>query len=327
MKIGVFEVRADEARCLENLQQELGFEAVIRQEPLTLENAELVRGCQGISILGQSRMDEKLLEKLRELGVVCLTTRTVGYNHIDLEAARKLGVQVCNVSYGPESVADYTIMLLLLLLRNYKPALYRQNVNDYSLAGLMGRQVKNLTVGVVGTGRIGLKVMEELSGFGCRILASDPYPNEKARQYGTYVPLEQLWRESDCITLHAPLTTENYHMINRETLALMKDGVILLNCARGPLMDTEAVIQAVEDKKIGRLGMDVIEEEEGIYHMDRRDDILKNRPMAYLRQFPNVVMTQHLAFYTEEAVESMVEGGIRNLCGMIGGEKVPGLLC
>jgi len=218
-------------------------------------------------------------------------------------------------------------MLLLLLLRNYKPALYRQNVNDYSLAGLMGRQVKNLTVGVVGTGRIGLKVMEELSGFGCRILASDPYPNEKARQYGTYVPLEQLWRESDCITLHAPLTTENYHMINRETLALMKDGVILLNCARGPLMDTEAVIQAVEDKKIGRLGMDVIEEEEGIYHMDRRDDILKNRPMAYLRQFPNVVMTQHLAFYTEEAVESMVEGGIRNLCGMIGGEKVPGQLC
>ena len=327
MKIGVFEVRADEARCLENLQQELGFEAVIRQEPLTLENAEFARGCQGISILGQSRMDEKLLEKLRELGVDCLTTRTVGYNHIDLEAARKLGIQVCNVSYGPESVADYTIMLLLLLLRNYKPALYRQNVNDYSLAGLMGRQVKNLTVGVVGTGRIGLKVMEELSGFGCRILASDPYPNEKARQYGTYVPLEQLWRESDCITLHAPLTPENYHMINRETLALMKDGVILLNCARGPLMDTEAVIQAVEDKKIGRLGMDVIEEEEGIYHMDRRDDILKNRPMAYLRQFPNVVMTQHLAFYTEEAVESMVEGGIRNLCGMIGGEKVPGQLC
>ena len=327
MKIGVFEVRADEARCLENLQKELGFEAVIRQEPLTLENAGLVQGCQGVSTLGQSRMDEKLLEKLREQGVLCLTTRTVGYNHIDLDAARRLGIRVCNVSYGPESVADYTIMLLLLLLRNYKPALYRQNVNDYSLAGLVGRQVKNLTVGVVGTGRIGLKVMEELSGFGCRILASDPYPNEKARQYGTYVPLEQLWRESDCITLHAPLTPENYHMINQETLSLMKDGVILLNCARGSLMDTEAVIQAVEEKKIGRLGMDVIEEEEGIYHMDRRDDILKNRPMAYLRQFPNVVMTQHLAFYTEEAVESMVEGGIRNLCGLIEGEKVPGQLC
>ena len=327
MKIGVFEVRADEEEALRAIQKELGFEAVVRQEPLTLENVDLLQGCQGVTTLGQSRLNRELLGRVRAQGVDCLTTRTVGYNHIDLNAAQELGIRVCNVSYGPESVADYTIMLLLVLLRNYKPALYRQNVNDYSLAGLEGRQVKNLTVGVVGTGRIGLKVMEELSGFGCRILAYDPYPNERAKQYGSYVPLEQLWRECDCITLHAPLTPENYHLVNRETLALMKDGVILLNCARGPLMDTGAVIQAVEDKKIGRLGMDVIEEEEGIYHLDRRDDILKNRHMAYLRQFPNVVMTQHLAFYTEEAVQSMVEGGIRNLCGLIRGEKVPGQLC
>ena len=327
MKIGIFEVRKDEAECLRQIQEELGFEALIRPEPLTLENVGLLEGCQGLSTLGQSQLNRELLSKVRAQGVTCLTTRTIGYNHIDLKAAKSLGIRVCNVSYGPESVADYTIMLLLMLLRNYKPALYRQNVNDYSLTGLEGRQVKSLTVGVVGTGRIGMKVMEELSGFGCRILAYDPHPNERAKQYGSYVPLEQLWRECDCITLHAPLTPENHHLVNQKTLACMKDGVILLNCARGPLMDTEAVIQAVEEQKIGRLGMDVIEEEEGIYHQDRRDDILKNRRMAYLRQFPNVVMTQHMAFYTQEAVQSMVEGGIHNLWGMLQGETIPGQLC
>lgn len=321
MKFAVYEVRPDETQDIARVQQALGVELVCTPETCTAETLALAAGCDGISTCGYSALDAALLAKIKAQGIRAVTTRTVGTNHIDLTAAHALGLAVGNANYGPESVADYTVMLLLMLLRNYKPAMWLQQVNDFSLPGLIGRQLRHLTVGVVGTGRIGCQVMQDLSGFGCRFIAADPHPNEKAAQYATYMPLEQLWQEADCITLHAPLLESTYHMVDRKALSMMKDGVVLINCARGPLMDMEAVTEAVESGKIGRLGLDVFENEEGIYHENHKYDDLKNREMAYLRQFRNVVLTQHMAFYTEEAVAEMVELGLRGLVGLLDGSQ------
>ncbi len=313
IKILAFEVRGDEVPAFERIQKSVPVEIVLSSKRLDMESLHLCQGYQAVTVLGHSTLDRELLTALRQIGIRAVSTRTVGVNHIDLEAAKEVGMMVCNTNYGAECVADYTVMLMLLCLRNYKPALWRMQVNDYSLTGLQGRQMASLTVGIVGTGRIGTQVMQDLSGFGCRILCYDPYPNEAAKKLGRYVPLDEIWQQCDIISFHVPLTEENRNMVNRETIRQMKKGVILINTARGELMDAEALTEAVENEKIGKLAMDVFQEEQGIYHENLRDDIVKNRAMAYLRQFPNVVMTPHMAFFTQEAVESMVQGGV---CGL-----------
>lgn len=313
MKLFAYEVRADEAAAFDRVEKALGIEIGRTDQILCRETLHLCAGCQGVTTLGHSHMDRDMLSALKDAGILTYSTRTVGCNHIDLNAAKELGIRVCNTNYGGECVADYTVMLLLICLRNYKPVLWRMQVNDYSLNGLQGRQVGSLTVGVVGTGRIGRQVMKNLSGFGCRFLCYDPFPHPEAAAMGRYVSLDEIWEQSDVITFHTPLTTENFHIVNRDSLGKMKDGVILINTARGELMDVDALIEGIESKKIGRLAMDVFDAEEGIYHENLRDAIIQNRSMAYLRQFPNVVMTPHIAFYTAEAVESMVQGGVRGI--------------
>ena len=181
--------------------------------------------------------------------------------------------------------------------------------------------MRSLTVGVVGTGKIGAAVIKNLSGFGCKILACGRHESDELKQYATYVSLEELYHQSDIITLHLPLTPETKHMINHDTIAMMKDQVIIINCARGSLADPDALIEGIESEKIGALGLDVLEREEGIIHVDHRIDIISNQKMAYLRQFRNVTMTPHMAFYTEEAVKSMVETGILGLLDMQQHEK------
>ncbi len=317
MKIIAFEVRSDEESTFARISKELNLEIELHKETLTAQNVALCAGFDGVTILGRSYMTHEIFQELKKLGIRAVSTRTIGYNHIDRDAAEEAGIPVCNTSYGAECVADYTVMLLLICLRNYKPALWRMQVNDYSLFGLLGRQVRSLTIGIVGTGRIGCQVMKDLSGFGCKFLCYDPYPSKEAAQLGTYVSLDEIWANCDAISFHAPLTKENFHMVNRETIAKMKPGVILVNTARDGLMDMDAIIEAVENEKIGKLALDVFQDEDGIYHEDRRTDILKNRSMAYLRQFPNVIMSPHMAFYTEEAVENMVCGGVGGLCELI----------
>lgn len=313
MKLIAFEVREDEREIFRKLEKQYGVEIEYHQETLTPENVSLVNGYQAVTTLGMSYLDEPLLDLLKEAGVRYLSTRTVGYNHIRVDYAKKLGMVVSNTCYGPEGVADYTIMLILMSLRHYKQALYRGNVNDYSLTGLQGRELHNLTVGVIGTGRIGAAVVKDLQGFGCRVLAYDVHENTDIKDMAEYVSLERIYRESDIITLHTPLLDSTYHMIHKNTIEQMKDGVILINCARGPLICLPDLIAGVENKKIGAVGLDVVEHEEGIYHQDLRSDIIQNRDMAYLRQFPNVTMTQHMAFYTSESVESMVSVSVKCL--------------
>ena len=320
MDITVFETSSDELQHFDALARTLPVTLRKIEEPLSLNNISLAEGTEGISVLGRSKLSRSVLVRLKEMGILLVSTRTIGVDHIDLDAARELGIRVSHAWYPPEAVADFTIMLMLMVLRHYKPAMWRQNVNDYSLKGLMGSSLNQKTVGVVGTGAIGTTVIRELSGFGCPILAHDSRSKaEGLPSMVRFVDLETLYQESDIITFHIPYTLQTHHMVDRDALTQMKDGVILINTARGELMDIDAITEGIETEKIGALAMDVFEHEKGIYHADRKTDILKNKDMVYLRQFPNVVLTQHMAFYTRESIGNMVVCGIQSLLDMKNG--------
>ena len=194
MKIAAYEVRRDEQKDFAFIAEKLGVELTEAEDNLTLENIDTVNGAEGVTTLGRTRFDRALLTAVRERGVKYISTRTIGADHIDLTAAKELGLKVCNSNYAPNGVADYTVMLMLLSLRKYKPALWRAQVNDYSLAGLQGRELRNLTVGILGTGKIGAAVIKNLSGFGCRILASDIRENPSLKGLCTYVDNETLYK-------------------------------------------------------------------------------------------------------------------------------------
>ena len=251
---------------------------------------------------------EELLSKIAGRGVHVLVIRTIGMDHIDLDVAARLGIAVGNAHYAPDSVADFTLMLVTL--RHYKAAVYQQNVNDYSLRGLEGRTLSSLARGVVGTGAIGAAVVQRLSGFGCEMLATGHHVNPEVAKRAAYVSQDELFHASDVISFHVPATPANHHLVSRESLAEMKDGVVLVNTACPDLLDVSALTEGDESGKIGALAMGVFEGERGICHFNRSGDILRNRDMAYLRQFQNTVLTQHMAFCTAEAVEEMVETAV-----------------
>jgi Lactate dehydrogenase and related dehydrogenases len=311
MKIFVYSCRSDEAGYFETFGEKYGAELTLCKGAPTLETAELAKGFECISII-TSKIDAALLKKFYEVGVRYISTRTIGFDHIDIKSADALGMQVGNITYSPGSVAEYTVMLILMALRKAKAILQRSNVQDYSLRGVQGRELHNLTVGVIGTGRIGRTVIRNLSGFGCSLLAYDLYPDEETKRYAEYVPLEQLFAQSDVITMHVPAAKDNFHLVNKDTIAKMKDGVILINTARGSLIDTQDFIDGVESGKIGGAALDVVEDEFGLYYNDLKCKVLKNRGLALLRSYPNVLVTPHTAFYTDQAVSDMVENSIKS---------------
>ncbi len=313
MKITVYEKRPYEEEIIKEFGQKHNIEIVSTDEILDEKTLYLSKGSDAVTTLGYSTLNADLLDKIKANGVKFLSTRTIGYNHYDVKYAKQIGLKVSNVSYAPNGVADFTIMLMLISVRKYKPAMWRQNVNDYTLNGLIGREMRHLTIGVLGTGRIGSTVIKNLSGFGCKILAYDKYENENIKNIAQYVDFDTLLKNSDIITIHMPLTAENYGIINKENIAKMKTGVIIVNTARGELMNIPDLTEGIESKKIGALALDVFQNEDEIYHHYLSTDIIKNRDMAYLRQFPNVVLTQHMAFFTDSAVEEMISNSLNSL--------------
>ena len=227
-------------------------------------------------------------------------------------------MSVSNVSYSPECVADYTLMLMLMAIRKMKRIMQRAEINDFSLPGIQGGELHNFTVGVLGTGRIGRAVIRDLSGFGCRIYAYDAYENEEVKKYAQYADLDTIYKECDLLTLHMPLEAENAHLLDAAAFAKMKDGVVIINTARGGLIDTKALINALENEKVGAVGLDVIEDEFGMYYYDRKSDILSKKDLYILRGFPNVIVTPHMAFYTDQAVSDMVKNSL--LCCILHSE-------
>lgn len=312
IKIFVYNYREfDEAEYFQKFSEEYGVELGICTDAPTLENAHLAEGYEYVSII-TSRINGELMERFHRLGVKMVSTRTIGYDHVDIETAKRLGIHVSNVTYSPECVADYTVMLILMSIRKMKRIMQRAEVNDFSLPGIQGRELPNFTVGVLGTGRIGRAVIRDLSGFGCRILAYDKYENEAVKEYAQYADLDTIYRECGLITLHMPLLDDNFHLIDKEAIGKMKDGVVIVNTARGGLIDTKALIEGIERGKVGAAGLDVIEDEFGMYYYDRKSDVLSKRDLYILRGFPNVVVTPHMAFYTDQAVSDMVRHSIES---------------
>ena len=323
MKICVYDILDYEEPILERLQSQIGEELVRVRAPLTESSLALAEGCCGLSILGYSRVDRPLLEAMVQMGIRHISTRTIGYDHIDTAAAKELGVHVYHAYYEPNNVADFTVMMMLIMLRKAKISICRALVNDFSLDGLMGRELRSLTVGVIGTGKIGAAVIRNLSGFGCKILACAHHPDPSLSGLAEYVDLDRLYAQSDIVTLHVPLTQANYHMIDAGTLAKMKRGVILINTARGQLIDTESLIDALESGQVGGAGIDTLEEESGVMHIHVGTRIIDKRSLLYLKQFPNVLYTQHYAFFTQEATESMVRCGLQSILDGCRGVPTP----
>lgn len=323
IKVTVYNVRAfDEKEMFIRYGSKLGLELIFCPDAPNMENASLAIGSECINIL-TSKMTRELIKQFAEYGVKYIITRTMGYDHIDSAAAKEFDIKIGNTPYGSGGVADYTVMLILMSIRKGKRILEREAIQDYSLKGLQGKELKDMTVGIIGTGRIGCTVIKDLSGFGCKLIAFDKIENEEAKQYASYVKLETLWKEADIITFHTPLTEENIHMVNRETIDKMKDGVILINTARGGLFDSLALIDGIESGKIGAAGLDVVENEFELYYYDHKADVLDNHTLAILRSYPNVTVTHHMAFYTDNYVTTVVRDSLTSCKRYATGDKNP----
>ena len=313
MKIFGFSIREfDEEAFLKQYCEKYNVEYDYTSQTPCLENLEMARGYDALNIL-TTPFPKEMIDKCHEMGIKVIATRTIGYDHIDYEYARSIGMGVLNITYSPSTVADYTIMMILLGLRKFKETMLRAQVQDFTLKGKLGREIRNCTIGVIGTGRIGKQVIRDLQGFGCRIIAYDPYKDSEVEKLAEYVDLDTLLSSSDVITLHAPGINENYHMLGQDAFKKMKDGVGIVNCARGMLMDSDALIDNIESGKVGFACLDVVEHEDGLYYFNRMGEPLNNPRLAILNSYPNVIVTPHTAFYTDEAVSNMVENSILNI--------------
>lgn len=314
MKIIAYAVRPDELSSFEKYSKKLGHDVTLVKESFAPENAHLAEGYDAVSILGNCRATSEALEILSKLNINYLATRSAGVNNIDMEAARRFNIRVSNVpAYSPNAVAEFAVASTLCIARNLHQAIRRVDVQNFGLAGLIGFELRNKTIGFIGTGRIGLTTIKAFSGFGAKMIGYDLYPNEEAKKYIEYRTLDELFAEADIISMHCPLTPENLHLINAENISKMKDGVVIVNTARGALMDAAAVIEGLKSGKIGGVATDVYENEVGIFHNDHTNSILKDDILARLLQFPNVLVTPHFGFYTDEAVSNMVEYSLQNL--------------
>ena len=326
MRMFVFSMRTfDELPCFEKYCPEYGIEYDYTTETPCMDNLELAKGYDVVNVI-TTVFDQPMLKKLHDMGVKCIATRTIGYDHIDVDYAKSLGMGVIHISYSPNSVADYAIMMMLMGLRRMPHIMERANIQDYTLKGKIGRELPDCTVGIIGTGRIGRTVIRHLSGFGCKMLAYDLYENEEVKQYAGYTDLDTLLKNSDVITLHAPATDDNYHMIDASAIEKMKQDVVIINCARGALIDTDALIDGIESGKVGFAGLDVVEHESGLYYFNRMGEPLHNPKLAILRSYSNVLVSPHTAFYTEEAVANMAENSIIGAMKYMNGEDTPYLV-
>ena len=287
MKIFFYTLRPyDELPCAQKLSAETGIAFEGCEEYPNLENAALAAGCDAVSMT-PCDMSAAMVERFHQLGVKYICCRSIGYDHVDRQKARELGMKVSNVDYPPRGVANFAIMLMMMSLRRVGHILKRGEVQDYSLKGKIGRDLSGCTVGVIGTGNIGRTVLQHLSGFGCKLLAYDLYPNQEAAKYAEYVDLDTLFAQSDVITLHTNATEANHHLIDAAALAKMKDGVVIVNVSRGANVDEAALLDALNSGKVKAAGLDV--------WMSEKD------PNWALAQHPAVSCTPHIGAGTKEA--------------------------
>ena len=315
MKVAIYSTKNYDRKYFELVNVKYGFQLEFFDFQLNERTAKMAEHCDVVCIFVNDDGSRKVLEKLAALGVKMVALRCAGFNNVDLKAAKELGLQVVRVpAYSPEAVAEHTVGLMMTLNRRIHRAYQRTREANFSLEGLIGFNMHGRTVGVIGTGKIGVAVMRILKGFGMRILAYDPFKNAVAEELGAqYVELDELYAKSHVITLHCPATPENYHLLNRDAFAKMKDGVMIINTSRGTLIDTQAAIDALKQRKIGALGMDVYENERDLFFEDKSNEVIQDDVFRRLSACHNVLLTGHQAFLTEEALMSISDVTLANI--------------
>lgn len=323
IQTAVFDTKPYDRESLQRASANSGIEWHFMDCRLMSETAAATRGAQAVCIFVNDRADRASLEVLAGLGVKHIALRCAGFNGIDLGAARELGMSVTRVpAYSPHAVAEHAVALLLALNRKIPRASSRVRDLNFSLNGLVGFDLHGKTAGIFGTGKIGRIAAQILRGFGMKVLAFDPHPSpDWAREHGIeYTDAHTLARESHVLSLHTPLTPETHHIIRRETLELMKPGAILINVSRGALIDTKALIESLKSGRLGGVALDVYEEEEGVFFEDLSGQILHDDELARLLTFPNVLITAHQAFLTQEALAEIARVTVANLAAFGGGQ-------
>ncbi|NNC75356.1 MAG: 2-hydroxyacid dehydrogenase [Acidimicrobiia bacterium] len=322
MRVLVFSSHPHDEEYLTRANADHGHELVFVESRLRKSVAGLANGFDAICAFVNDDLSEPVLGALHQHGVRYIALRSAGFNHVDLDAARALGFTLARVpAYSPHSVAEHTVALILALNRKIYRSYNRVRDGNFALDGLMGFDLYERTVGIVGTGKIGERVAAALSGFGCKLLGYDPYPNPAAIDLGVeYVELDELFARSDVVTLHTPLTPDTFHVIDAEAVAAMKDGVMIINTSRGALVDTVAVIDGLKSGKVGYLGLDVYEEEEELFFENLSDRVITDDVFSRLLTFPNVMVTGHQAFFTQEAMTDIAETTMANLSAFERGE-------
>lgn len=282
---------------------------------LTLDTAPLAQGYEVVCAFINDELDAQVLQRLAAGGTRLIALRSAGYNHVDLAAAQRLGLAVVRVpAYSPHAVAEHAVALILALNRRLHRAYNRTREGDFTLHGLTGFDLHGKTVGVVGTGQIGSAFARIMAGFGCQLLAYDPYPNPELLALGArYMALPDLLREAQVISLHCPLTEHTRHLINAQSLGQLQPGAMLINTGRGALVETPALIDALKSGQLGYLGLDVYEEEAQLFFEDRSDLPLQDDVLARLLTFPNVIITAHQAFLTREALDAIAATTLDNI--------------
>ena len=308
MGITIYGCGQDEAALFRETAHRFGVMPAITEAAASEANIDLAFGNRCISVGHKTQITNSTLLALGQAGVEYISTRSIGYNHINVNYAESIGITVGNVAYSPDSVADYTLMLMLMAVRNAKSVIRRADIHDYRLNDVRGKELRDLTIGIIGTGRIGAAVMDRLRGFGCRILAYDSRPKTSA----DYFPLDELLQQSDIVTLHTPLNADTHHLLNHRRIEQMKHGAFIINTGRGPLLDTEALIPALESGRLGGAALDVLEGEEGIFYADCRNRPIESKPLLRLQELPNVLISPHTAYYTDHALSDIVENSIIN---------------
>lgn len=329
MKIAVFSAHPYDRQFLDeaNRREPVPVDLLYQEAGLSLQTVAFAQGCDCVCIFVNDVADAAVLEALRELGVRGILLRCAGFNNVDLDAANRLGFFVARVpAYSPEAVAEHTIAMIMTLNRQTHRAYNRVREGNFMLDGLLGMTLHGKTVGVVGTGKIGLATARILKGFGCHVLGFDPMVSAEFAALGEMVDLNTLLARSDIVTLHCPLFESNRHMINPESLAVMKPGAMLINTSRGALIDTRAVIQALKSRHLGALAIDVYEQESALFFHDRSSDIIADDIFQRLMTFPNVLVTGHQGFFTIEALREIADVTFQNIRCLADGTACPNVV-
>ncbi|MDP0589683.1 MAG: 2-hydroxyacid dehydrogenase [Candidatus Endonucleobacter bathymodioli] len=328
MKIAIFGTKSWDKKYFLQENNKFKHDLFFIEEHLNSMTAALAKGCHAVCAFVNDELDEKCLRKLSDLEIRTVALRCAGFNNVNISAASTLNIEVVRVpEYSPHGVAEHAVTLILALNRKIYKSYNRVREGNFLLEGLLGFNLNTKTVGVVGTGKIGSIFCKIMRGFGCTVLAYDPYENEECLKNGViYSDLETLLKKSDIISIHCPLTPNSHHFINEKSISLMKDGVMLINTSRGALIDTTSVIKSLKSGKIGYLGLDTYEEEAGLFFEDVSNKIIGDDILARLLTFSNVLITGHQAFFTTNALENIAKTTLQNLTDIEQSKQCPNLL-